>query len=171
MPESDELSAALRVAPAGLDGRTLCAAGLVASADAERVLDIGCKSGWLLRHLAQQPRRPGVIVGIDLELNDEAARGRSGFELTRADARRLPFDDASFDRLEDVVAWFDEVRLDVVLTETRGGWADVVGLPLLYAATRLRMPVPSARRLARWATAEYSRPGRYTHFVVGAAAR
>jgi SAM-dependent methyltransferase len=229
LPDREELVSALVRAPRGLDGRTLCAAGLVASAEADCILDVGCKSGWLLRQMAQQRHRPRLLVGVDLDLDRDALRSHDDFELARADARHLPFDDNSFDLvaaldiiehvpagdeanivagvarvlrpgghfvlstpsdwrigtwtdpqrwllghrhypLEVVVGWFGAAQLDVVLTETRGGWADVLGLPLIYATNRLRMPVPFGRRLSRWATSEYSRPGKYTHFVVGVAA-
>lgn len=56
--------------------------------------------------------------------------------------------------------------LQPVLAETRGGWADVLGLPLLYATMRLRLPMPAGAWFRRWANREYSRTGRYTHFVV-----
>ena len=56
--------------------------------------------------------------------------------------------------------------LDPVLAQTRGRWSDVVGLPLLYATTRLGLPMPAKSWFHRWANREYGQAGRYTHFVV-----
>jgi SAM-dependent methyltransferase len=48
--------------------------------------------------------------------------------------------------------------------ETVGGWADVVGLPFAFVAARLGWRMPKA--WLRWTWRDYSRPGRYTHFVL-----
>jgi SAM-dependent methyltransferase len=56
--------------------------------------------------------------------------------------------------------------LDPILAETRGRWSDVLGLPLLYASTRLGLPMPARSWFRRRANREYARAGRYTHFVV-----
>ncbi len=66
-----------------------------------RVLDVGCGTGVLTRQLAG---RPGVaaVVGVDaasslLERARELARDLETVEFEQADARELPFDDATFD--------------------------------------------------------------------------
>jgi hypothetical protein len=56
--------------------------------------------------------------------------------------------------------------LELVVAETRGGWSDVLGLPLLYASTRLGLPMPAASWFRRRGNRAYARAGRYTHFVV-----
>jgi ubiquinone/menaquinone biosynthesis C-methylase UbiE len=70
------------------------------------VLDVGCGEGYLLRKAA---RRAWLALGIDLvEAHVRASRDgppdscrsrRSRIELAVADGQRLPFADASFDRI------------------------------------------------------------------------
>jgi len=70
------------------------------------VLDVGCGDGYLLRKAA---RRASLTMGVDLDesrlrasrnsLTDSRRSGQSPIELTVADAQRLPFADASFDRI------------------------------------------------------------------------
>jgi len=193
-------------------GRPVVLALLVDQLEPQRLLDVGCKGGWLIEH-SQAPFKLGV--------DTDDAPGTAA----RADACTLPFRSASFDvvTLLDVIehlpkgmeavafseasrvlepngylvvstpaawrigtvtdplwmryghrhyemsrllAWVEQARLDPVLVGTRGGWADVVGLPIEYACQRLRLPIPFGRALFRWGWSDYARPGRYTHFVV-----
>ncbi len=73
--------------------RSLVASGL--SADAA-ILDAGCGTGGLLRHLrAEQPT--WRLSGVDLSsLACELARERTGAEITESSITRLPFANASF---------------------------------------------------------------------------
>ncbi len=205
----------------GLDGRTLFAALLVRSAEPTSVLDVGCKSGWLLEFLARELPSP-LLVGLDL---DATHLPRSGLPVVSADARRLPVGDERFDavtlldiiqhvpagsepdvlsegarvlrpggllflstpadwaigRLLDPAHWLIGHRhypgarlrslildagMEILVAETRGRWADVVGLPILYATTRLGLAMPAPNLFRRWANRDYATPGRYTHFVV-----
>jgi ubiquinone/menaquinone biosynthesis C-methylase UbiE len=70
----------------------------------ERVLDLGCGSGWLCRTLAPLVAPGGQVIGVDLSpdavilaarLNGGAAAGGAAFE--QADGERLPFADGAFD--------------------------------------------------------------------------
>jgi ubiquinone/menaquinone biosynthesis C-methylase UbiE len=65
----------------------------------EVLLDVGTGTGGLLRELERRGERPARAVGVDASW---AMLGRSpplpsGWEFVVADARRLPFEDASFD--------------------------------------------------------------------------
>lgn len=59
-----------------------------------RVLDVGCGAGTL----ALLKRKGVELAGVDLSSECAAAARRNGYDhACRADLRRLPFDDASFD--------------------------------------------------------------------------
>lgn len=82
---------------------------LVASTlPAESLLDAGCGDGRFLAALVQRPDRPARFAGTDIsERILETARRtieREGgdAELVRANLERLPFDDASFERVLSV---------------------------------------------------------------------
>ena len=72
---------------------------------AESMLDVGCGDGRFLAGIARMPNCPRRLVGADISARIlETARRwaeRDGFkvELTRANMERLPFADASFDRV------------------------------------------------------------------------
>lgn len=70
-----------------------------------RILDVGAGSGAMARTLAREALRRGVradVVAVDLHpavcrVAGEVARSEPALRVVRADARRLPFADASFD--------------------------------------------------------------------------
>jgi SAM-dependent methyltransferase len=106
LPNSEELLEAARSAPPDLVGRTLLAAVLVRTLGNGSVLDVGCKSGWLLQHLALQgPARRLIGVDVDPSWFPTLARGGAP-AFVAADARRLPFPEGSF----DVVALLDVIE-------------------------------------------------------------
>jgi SAM-dependent methyltransferase len=72
----------------------------------QSVLDLACGDGFYLGWLAERVGRDGHVVGADLSERylalaetrvAEARLGGAPIELSRADVRRLPFDDKSFD--------------------------------------------------------------------------
>ena len=75
---------------------------------AESMLDVGCGDGRFLAGIARMPDCPRRLVGTDISARIlETARRwakRDGFkvELIRANMERLPFADASFDRVLNV---------------------------------------------------------------------
>ena len=129
------------------DGTTL--------APGTRLLEVGCGVGAVLAVLGQA--FPGISVhGVDIEPAQlEFARGhlrRAGVAATlvRADARALPFDDASFDHVW--MMWFLEHVADPVgvLEETRrvlvpGG--AITAIEVDYATTRAEPSSPGLETL------------------------
>ena len=72
---------------------------LVPLAGDERVLDAGCGNGLHLAELSRRAHR-GPVVGLDLSPGMlGAAATRSTASMLVGDAQRLPFADASFDRV------------------------------------------------------------------------
>lgn len=76
-----------------------------------RVLDVGCGTGFVLKHIrteaAVRGKRLGKTIGIDLaEGMVDRARTRRGIRALTGDALRLPFIDQAF----DVVVATDVVR-------------------------------------------------------------
>ncbi|NOT35618.1 MAG: class I SAM-dependent methyltransferase [Candidatus Eisenbacteria bacterium] len=68
---------------------------LPAARPPRRVLVVGCGDGTEAAHIASETG--ATVVGLDLDV--DASRRRPGVHLLRADARRLPFRDATFDAL------------------------------------------------------------------------
>jgi SAM-dependent methyltransferase len=67
--------------------------------DGERVLDCGCGMGFYLFVMARLRRLELVGLDTDVERLQWAARERVPAQLVEGDAERLPFDDASFDKV------------------------------------------------------------------------
>ena len=72
---------------------------LAGAAPEDRLLDVATGTAGLLRRLARRPSRPKRAVGSDVstEMLARAPTLPPGWELQPADARALPFPDASFD--------------------------------------------------------------------------
>lgn len=84
-----------------------------AAARPERILDLGCGTGWLLRHLHQQWPAEQVPTLLALDLSEgmlQAAGTESGPLRICADASSLPFANASIDLLLSNFAlhWCDD---------------------------------------------------------------
>lgn len=114
---------------------------LAGPSPSDRWLDVGTGTGALLHELVRCPQRPGRVVGIDSSSSMLAQVGPlpAGWQAKRADARRLPFPDKSFDTVSmayllhvldpaDRAATLEEAvrvlrpggRLVAVTLETRG---------------------------------------------------
>jgi ubiquinone/menaquinone biosynthesis C-methylase UbiE len=67
-------------------------------AGTERILDVGCGTGWWLRALVEAGVRPERLHGIDIQAErvTAAREAAPGAEIDVGDARRLPFQDESF---------------------------------------------------------------------------
>jgi ubiquinone/menaquinone biosynthesis C-methylase UbiE len=108
--------------------------GLLGIAPGERVLEIGCGSGVVLRDLARRVAPGGRAVGLDpspalLAVARElaAAAGLAGLvELHEGDARSLPFGDGTFDAALAVTALIhipgaEQTIAEMVRVVRRGG--------------------------------------------------
>ena len=76
-----------------------CLLELAAPAPHERLLDVGTGTGAVLRRLAALPAYPSAVIGVD---RSRAMLGHvpplpDGWKTELADARALPYRDASFD--------------------------------------------------------------------------
>jgi ubiquinone/menaquinone biosynthesis C-methylase UbiE len=83
-----------------LERRALDAAVELAGAEPDdRLIDVATGTGGLLRGLAAARTRPDRAVGVDASesMLERVPPLPAGWELTQADARALPFPDASFD--------------------------------------------------------------------------
>jgi cyclopropane fatty-acyl-phospholipid synthase-like methyltransferase len=110
--------------------RRLKAAFAVASVEpGTRVLDVGCGRGEILRHCAQLGARAYGIdyADVAVKMSREVARAEShsadqaAIGVYRADAKFLPYPDATFDRvlIFDVVEHLFPWELGAALKETR----------------------------------------------------
>jgi ubiquinone/menaquinone biosynthesis C-methylase UbiE len=84
-------------------------AGELGDLSGERIVDVGCGTGGLLRRLAADGEASG-LVGIDesegmLEVARERGRDIGRLEFVRASAERLPLDDGSFDTAVTCIAF------------------------------------------------------------------
>ena len=72
---------------------------LAAPRPEDRVLDIATGTGALLRRLADRPGLPGEVTGVDASaaMLERVPALPRGWRVARADARRLPIDDATVD--------------------------------------------------------------------------
>jgi SAM-dependent methyltransferase len=67
----------------------------------QRILDVGCGDGGFLRRLVSWGADPTLLAGVDLlpERVATARRIEPCLDVQRADASKLPFEDASFDQV------------------------------------------------------------------------
>jgi SAM-dependent methyltransferase len=108
--------------------RLLSAAGITAS---QRVVDLGCGTGFNLRALAEQGLR---VVGLDLRIEGlkQLRAHHEPCDVVQADATRLPFAAGSFDTalLLDVAEHVDdETLLAEVARILRPGGVAIVSVP------------------------------------------
>lgn len=138
---------------------------LLAAAPGERVLEVGCGTGRLLPAIVSAVRPHGHVDAIDLsEGMLRVARKtlrRSGVEadvsLCRADARRLPFAEASFDALfmSFTLELFDTPDIRRVLAECRRVLR--AAGRLVVVASSKEEPPTTIQRLYEWAHRRFPR--------------
>jgi ubiquinone/menaquinone biosynthesis C-methylase UbiE len=74
----------------------------------DRVLDVGCGTGYFARRIAPTVQPGGAVVGIDPSqpmLDYAATRRPANCTFQAAGAQKLPFDDASFDLVVSSLAF------------------------------------------------------------------
>lgn len=113
---------------------------------ADRVLDVGCGSGWLARRIAARLPR-GVVVGIDVsdEMVGRAARSRgtlSNVTFLRGAADRIP--------------WEDDFFTQIISVESAYYWPD----PDKGLGEVFRVAAPGGRA---WILINYYRDNSYCH--------
>lgn len=123
----------------------------------DRVLDVGCGTGWFTRRLAHDSSVPTTGLDLNADWLRFAAEHDSSASYVRADARRLPFADNAFDCVCSVTAlcFIDNwaVALAEIVRVTRKRFA--IGLLNRHSALWLekgRRGGKGAYRGAHWHT-------------------
>lgn len=123
-----------------------------------KFLDIGCKDGAFIGHLA--PRKPNVrFVGVDIDLSNlPKSRGRIQFH--EADGTNLPFQDGefdvvtSFDVIEHIPWYLQEKHIDECARVVRPGGRLVISTGNLLTPTGGHNNLPLDFQFLGWLCAE-----------------
>ena len=76
----------------------ICIERIAADALPGSICDVGCGTGYLIRHLQGQARLAGSgFVGVDLAIPKETVEATPGAQFIEAKLERLPFADRAFD--------------------------------------------------------------------------
>jgi ubiquinone/menaquinone biosynthesis C-methylase UbiE len=121
----------------------------------QRVLDVGCGYGRMLRFLAEMGAEPACLFGCDLALYrlQRARQLSSGLQLLLASAGQLPFPSATFDLVSQFSVFSSifaaELRIQAAREMMRvlkpGGWLLWYDMALGSSATI--QPIPQAEVL------------------------
>ncbi len=97
----------------------------LALSEGERILEVGCGTGFTLLEIARRIGSPGTCHGVDISLS-MLARARTNPPddepvLVQSDAGRLPYGDAVFDAvyMSGVLELYDDPRRIEILREIR----------------------------------------------------
>ena len=88
----------------------------------DRVLDLGCGSGWATRLLAKIAGDSGRVVGLDVsgemvKQAREASANVQNIEFVRGSAEQIPWQDAFFDKVLSVESFYYYADQDRALDE------------------------------------------------------
>jgi ubiquinone/menaquinone biosynthesis C-methylase UbiE len=113
---------------------------------AERILDVGCGSGWWLERLSADPQVSASLEGIELLAERQAGASRRVPEATIlvGDARRLPYGNRQF----DAVTMFTVLSSLPSITDALVGFGEalrVVRPPGVVVVWEPRLPNPLNR--------------------------
>jgi arsenite methyltransferase len=120
----------------------------LAARPGERVLDVGCGSGFYVTELLDQVGRQGSVTGVDrapamLAVAAKRAEGRDNVAFYEADATNLPVPDGAFDAAVSVQVL--EYVPDTTSTSSPGARARVT----TRASHRCSRTTRRSRRLRR----------------------
>src|ERR687887_1714939 len=90
----------------------------------DRVLDVGCGTGALLRRLAARLPGDAELAGVDPapRMLAKARKRLGGMRLEQAAAERLPFADASFDLVVSAMSFDHWADQELGLAECAAPW-------------------------------------------------
>jgi SAM-dependent methyltransferase len=138
-----------------MDAERISALGALELAGEQRVLDVACGPGNFTRYFADALTGDGVAVGLDASapmlaraVRDNAVP-RAGY--LRADARRLPFADASFDAVCCYAALYLVPEPFAVLAELLRVLGPGGRIALMTSYRGDREPLRTAQTAAGWA--------------------
>jgi ubiquinone/menaquinone biosynthesis C-methylase UbiE len=88
----------------------------------DRVLDLGCGSGWATRLLAQSIAEVGQVVGLDvsdemIRLAQESSKDFANIQYVVGSAQRIPWQDNFFDKVLSVESFYYYSDQDRALDE------------------------------------------------------
>ena len=91
-------------------------------AEGSAFLDVGCGTGWAVRRATGMVGKKGAACGIDLSQGmidkaKAAARGIANARFVQANAEKIPFKDAFFDRVICTMSFHHYLHPAVVMKE------------------------------------------------------
>ena len=132
----------------------------LAAAPGERILDVGCGPGFYVAELVERVGAEGSIVAVDsspqmLAMAARRIEGHTGVSFHRAEATRLPVEDATFDAALSVQVLEYVADVDAALAEIHrslkpGGRVVIWDVDWSTLSVHSSDPARNERVLAAW---------------------